>query len=304
MEVNMTLQQLKYVIEVAKAKSISEAAKKLFISQPSLTNAIKELEKEMNITIFLRTNKGILISKEGEIFLGYARQVLEQAYLLEEKYLKQDKRKQQFCVSTQHYSFAVNAFVDIIKEYGHDEYDFSLRETQTYEIIEDVTRMKSEIGVLYINDFNKLVIQKILKEHNLIFHSLIVVKPHIFISSKNPLAKKKKVTMEELRLYPYLSFEQGEHNSFYYSEEIFSSVVRYKNIRVRDRATLFNLLIGLNGYTVCSGIIDENLNGKDIVAVALDEEGEMNIGYITRKDSLTSDLANAYIEALKQHVNK
>ena len=300
----MTLQQLKYVIEVAKAKSISEAAKKLFISQPSLTNAIKELEKEMNITIFLRTNKGILISKEGEIFLGYARQVLEQAYLLEEKYLIQDKRKQQFCVSTQHYSFAVNAFVDIIKEYGHDEYDFSLRETQTYEIIEDVTRMKSEIGVLYINDFNKLVIQKILKEHNLIFHSLIVVKPHIFISSKNPLAKKKKVTMEELRLYPYLSFEQGEHNSFYYSEEIFSSVVRYKNIRVRDRATLFNLLIGLNGYTVCSGIIDENLNGKDIVAVALDEEGEMNIGYITRKDSLTSDLANAYIEALKQHVNK
>lgn len=300
----MTLQQLKYVIEVAKAKSISEAAKKLFISQPSLTNAIKELEKEMNITIFLRTNKGVLISKEGEIFLGYARQVLEQTYLLEEKYLKQDKRKQQFCVSTQHYSFAVNAFVDIIKEYGHDEYDFSFRETQTYEIIEDVTRMKSEIGVLYINDFNKLVIQKILKEHNLIFHSLIVVKPHIFISSKNPLAKKKKVTMEELRLYPYLSFEQGEHNSFYYSEEIFSSVVRYKNIRVRDRATLFNLLIGLNGYTVCSGIIDENLNGKDIVAVALDKEGEMNIGYITRKDSLTSDLANAYIEALKQHVNK
>ncbi len=300
----MTLQQLKYVIEVATAKSISEAAKKLFISQPSLTNAIKELEKEMNITIFLRTNKGILISKEGEIFLGYARQVLEQAYLLEEKYLKQDKRKQQFCVSTQHYSFAVNAFVDIIKEYGHDEYDFSLRETQTYEIIEDVTRMKSEIGVLYINDFNKLVIQKILKGHNLIFHSLIVVKPHIFISSKNPLAKKKKVTMEELRSYPYLSFEQGEHNSFYYSEEIFSSVVRYKNIRVRDRATLFNLLIGLNGYTVCSGIIDENLNGKDIVAVALDKEGEMNIGYITRKDSLTSDLANAYIEALKQHVNK
>ena len=300
----MTLQQLKYVIEVAKAKSISEAAKKLFISQPSLTNAIKELEKEMNITIFLRTNKGFLIFKEGDIFLGYARLVLELAYLLEEKYLKQDKRKQQFCVSTQHYSFAVNAFVDIIKEYGHDEYDFSLRETQTYEIIEDVTRMKSEIGVLYINDFNKLVIQKILKEHNLIFHSLIVVKPHIFISSKNPLAKKKKVTMEELRLYPYLSFEQGEHNSFYYSVEIFSSVVRYKNIRVRDRATLFNLLIGLNGYTVCSGIIDENLNGKDIVAVALDKEGEMNIGYITRKDSLTSDLANAYIEALKQHVNK
>lgn len=207
-------------------------------------------------------------------------------------------------VFTQYYFFAVNAFVDIIKEYGHDEYDFSLRETQTYEIIEDVTRMKNEIGVLYINDFNKLVIQKILKEHNLIFHSLIVVKSHIFISSKNPLAKKEKVTMEELQSYPYLSFEQSEHNSFYYSEEIFSSVVHNKNIRVRDRVFLFNLLIGLNGYTVCSSIIDENLNGRDIIAIALDKEGEMNIGYITRKDSLTSDLANACIEVLRKHVNK
>lgn len=298
----MTLQQLKYVVAVSKHKSISKAAKQLFVSQPSLTNAIKELEKEMNITIFIRTNKGIILSKEGEIFLGYARQVLEQAYLLEEKYLHQPRRKQQFCISTQHYSFAVKAFVDLIKEYGHDEYDFSLRETQTFEIIEDVATMKSEIGILYLNDFNRVVLQKILKKHNLSFNSLLKVKPHIFISSKNPLAKKDKVTLEELANYPYLSFEQGDHNAFYFSEEIFSSINRSKNIRVRDRATLFNLLIGLNGYTVCSGIIDEELNGFDIVAIALDKEGEMEIGYITHQNFYLSNLANLYIEILKKHL--
>jgi len=158
----MTLQQLKYVITVANTGTITEAANRLFISQPSLTNAIHELEKEMNITIFNRTNKGISISKEGEDFLGYARQVLEQAAILEDKYKGGSGGKKQFCVSTQHYSFAVNAFVDLIKEYGQDEYDFSLRETQTYEIIEDVARMRSEIGILFLNDFNETVLGKIL----------------------------------------------------------------------------------------------------------------------------------------------
>lgn len=241
----MTLQQLKYVIAVAEKGSISEAAKALYISQPSLTNAVKELEKEMNITIFGRTNKGVIISKEGEVFLSYARQVLEQAELMEEKYSGKKSRKQQFCVSTQHYSFAVNAFVDLIKQYGSEEYDFSIRETQTYEIIEDVANLKSEVGILYLNDFNKDIIGKIIKAHDLKFTELFSAKPHVFISNKNPLADKEYVTLEDLEPYPYLSFEQGEHNSFYYSEEILSTIIRKKNIRVRDRATLFNLLMVL-----------------------------------------------------------
>ena len=239
----MTLQQLKYVTTVAQTGTISDAAKKLFISQPSLSKAVRELEKEMGITIFERTNRGIVISKEGETFLGYARQVLEQAALLEETYKKKAGRKQEFSVSTQHYSFAVNAFVELIERYGSEKYDFCLRETQTYEIIEDVAQMKSEIGILYLNDFNRTVLEKLLKEHDLVFTELFVAKPHIFVSTKNPLAGKKSVTIEELEPYPYLSFEQGEHNSFYFSEEIFSTVDRPKNIRVRDRATLFNLLI-------------------------------------------------------------
>ena len=293
----MTLQQLKYVITVAETGTITEAANQLFISQPSLTNAIHELEKEMNIVIFNRTNKGISLSKEGEGFLGYARQVLEQAAILEDKYKRNGGGKKQFCVSTQHYSFAVNAFVDLIKEYGQEEYDFSLRETQTYEIIEDVARLRSEIGILFLNDFNQAVINKILKSYDLEFHLLFIAKPHVFISRSHPLAEKKVITNQELEIYPYLSFEQGEHNSFYFSEEIFSESERKKNIRVRDRATLFNLLIGLNGYTVCSGVIDKKLNGSEIIAVSLADESDMRIGYITHRKGVISRLGNSYLEA-------
>ena len=200
----MTLQQLKYAVVTAEKGTVSEAAAALYIAQPSLTKAIKELEKEMGITIFHRTNKGVSVSKEGEVFLGYARQVLEQASLITEKYVHQSGGKQEFCVSTQHYSFAVNAFVDLIKAYGSENYDFSLRETQTYEIIDDVARLKSEIGVLYLNEFNQTVLHKILKANDLQFTELFEAEPHIFISNKNPLAEKTAVTMQDLQPYPYL----------------------------------------------------------------------------------------------------
>lgn len=298
----MTLQQLKYIVTVAETGTFSEAAKLLFLSQPSLTKSIKELEKEMSITIFDRTNRGVSVSKEGEIFLGYARQVLDQAALLEEKYKIHGGGKQEIRVSTQHYSFAVNAFVDLIRKYGGNEYDFSIRETQTFAIIDDVSRMKSEVGVLYYNEFNRMVLTKLFRVNNLRFTQLFTAKPHIFVSSGNPLAGQKSVRMEDLAPYPYLSFEQGEHNSFYFSEEIFSTAIRSKNIRVMDRATLFNLLIGLNGYTVCSGVIDKELNGENIVAVPLQEEGEMHIGVITHQKTALSKLGTYYIESLKKHI--
>ena len=298
----MTFQQLKYVITVAETGTITEAAGKLYVSQPSLTKAIHEMEKEMNIVIFNRTNKGISLSREGDEFLGYARQVLDQAAILEDKYKGGHGGKKKFCVSTQLYSFAVNAFVDLIKQYGQDEYDFSLRETQTYEIIEDVARMRSEIGILFLNDFNEVVMDKILKSHDLEFHLLFIAKPHVFISRNHPLAGREIITNEELEQYPYLSYEQGEHNSFYFSEEIFSPFERKKNIRVRDRATLFNLLIGLNGYTVCSGVIDEKLNGKDIIAVPLAQESNMRIGYISHRKGMISRVGNSYLEALNQYL--
>ena len=298
----MTLQQLRYIVMVPETGTITEAAGKLYISQPSLTNAIHELEKEMNITIFNRTNKGISVSKEGEDFLSYARQILEQAAILEDRYKGGNGGRKQYCVSTQHYSFAVNAFVDLIKQFGQDEYDFSLRETQTYEIIEDVARLRSEIGILFINDFNEAVIRKILKSYELEFHELFKARPHVFISRKHPLAECSVIHNEQLEEYPYLSFEQGEHNSFYFSEEILSTLDRRKNIKVRDRATLFNLVIGLDGYTVSSGVISRKLNGANIIAVPLLVEEYMRIGTIRQKNMPLTQYGESYMKALKKYL--
>lgn len=299
----MTLQQLKYVVTVADKGTISSAAKDLFISQPSLTNAIKELEEEIQITIFNRTNKGIIVSNEGNEFLAYARQVLEQFNLLEEKFLNVKKQSPRFSVSTQHYSFAVNAFVDVIREFGGNNYDFTLRETQTYEIIDDVSRLKSEIGILYTSSKNEEVIMKIIKQNGLVFDQLFIAKPHVFISSKHPLANRDIITLEDLEDYPYLSFEQGDYNSFYFSEEILSTLDRNKNIKVRDRATLFNLAVGLNGYTVSSGVISKELNGENIIARPLKVDEYMCIGTIVQKNMSLSRYGKAYMEALRNHIS-
>ena len=298
----MTLQQLRYIVTVAETGNITEAAKRLFISQPSLTNSIRELEKEMQITIFNRTNKGVTLSNEGDEFLSYARQVLEQANLLEEKYLNKQEARPKFSVSCQHYSFAVNAFVDLIRTFDADRYDFTLRETQTYEIIEDVSRLKSEIGILYTSSKNEEVLMKLMKQNELQFEELFVAKPHVFINSNHPLAGKKILTLEDLEDYPYLSFEQGDYNSFYFSEEILSTLDRKKNIKVRDRATLFNLLIGLDGYTVSSGVISKELNGENIIAKPLKVEEYMRIGVITQKNAVLSRYGKVYMEALKKHI--
>ncbi|OZB96674.1 LysR family transcriptional regulator [Paenibacillus sp. XY044] len=296
----MTLQQLKYVIEVANRGSMNEAAKRLFISQPSLSNAIKDLEEELNITIFERTNKGITLSKEGAEFLGYARQVTEQAELLESRYLNAKPSPQHFSVSTQHYAFAVNAFVHLVNEYGQDEYELALRETKTHEIIQDVKSQRSEIGILYLNEFNSKVINRLLKDANLKFTSLFTARPHIFISIHNPLAKQSIVTIDQLKDYPYLSFEQGEYNSFHFSEEILSTLTHPKSIVVNDRATLFNLLIGLNGYTISTGVLSADLNGNEIIPVPLDCDETINVGWICHQNAALSKLALEYIEALHQ----
>ena len=296
----MTLMQLKYVVEVASAGTVSKAAENLYIAQPSLTASVKELENELGITIFNRTNKGVILTTEGEEFLGYARQVISQTKLIEERYCGNVPVRHQFCVSTQHYSFAVEAFVALLKEYGGEEYDFRIRETQTYEILEDGAKLKSEVGVLYVNHFNETVLRKTFREFDLVFKRLFVAKPHVFVGSENPLAKKPFVTLEDLAPYPRLSYEQGDHNAFYFSEEILSTLESKKDIMVRDRATLFNLLVGLNGYTICSGVINEELNGKHIVAVPLQVEDSMEIGYITHKKLVLSPFAEHYIEELKR----
>ena len=297
----MTLQQFRYIMTAATTGSLSEAAKQLYITQPTLTVAIQELEEELGITIFNRTNRGVSLSAEGEEFLGYVRQVMEQLDLIREQYLGDHPVKHQFCVSTQHYSFAVEAFVALLREYGGEEYDFRIRETQTYEIIADVAGLRSEIGVLYLNGFNEQVLRRTLQGKNLAFTRLFVARPHVFVGAGNPLATRSAVTMEDLEPFPRLSYEQGEHNSFYFSEEIQSTRASRKDIMVSDRATLFNLLIGLDGYTICSGVINEKLNGRNIVAIPLLVDDYMEIGYIHHRNVVLSRFSRHYIGMLQKY---
>ncbi len=296
----MTLKQLRYAVTVAETGNITEAAKRLFIAQPSLTSSIQELEKEFGIVIFSRNKKGIQITTEGEEFLGYARQVLDQTNLIEERYTGASAVKNKFCVSSQHYSFAVEAFVELLKTYGGEKYEFHMRETKTYDIIEDVAHLRSEVGVLYLNSFNETVIRKTLRDNDLSFHSLFVAKPHVFIGKSSPLAKKKKLTTKDLKPYPRLSYEQGSHNSFYFSEEILSTLDCDKEIVVCDRASLFNMLVGLDGYTICSGVISEELNGSDIIPKPLDVDDYMEIGYILPNSIRPSAFTLSYIEILEK----
>ncbi len=298
----MTIQQLKYVVTVAEKGKINEAAQSLFISQPSLTNAIHELERELGFPIFNRTNRGIAVTKSGTKFLSYARQVVEQMSLLESTFLKTVPEKQHFQVSTQHYSFVVDAFVTFLKEADYQEYDVTLRECRTAEIIDDVKNARSQLGFLYISNFNRKIMQKFINDNHLQFTPLFEARPHIFINSAHPLAGKRLVQLEDLQPYPYLSFEQGEYNSFYFSEEILSTTARDKMIRVSDRATLFNLLIGLNGYTISTGIISKELNGENIISRRLDVEEHIQVGYLKRKNEPDSIHSSRFLELLAEHI--
>lgn len=300
----MTLQQLRYIIKVVECGSITEASRQLFISQPSLSTAVKELESEIGIEIFYRTSKGISLSVDGSEFLSYARQIIEQTELLEQRYLDKKPSKQLCSVSTQHYSFAVNAFVNLLKGLDVEEYEFTLRETRTHEIIEDVKNLRSEIGIIYFSDFNEKVLKKILKENHLVFNPLFAAKPHVFISVQHPLSDKSTLALEELDDYPFLAFEQGEYNSLYFHEEILSTVPRKKTIHVSDRATLFNLLIGLNGYTICSGLLSRDLNGENIISVPLKTNETMRIGWITSEKAFLSPIARDYISELKRLITE
>lgn len=300
----MTLTQLKYVIMVANTGSMNEAAKELFISQPSLSKAVKDLEKEIGTELFRRTNRGVALTSKGEEFVGYARQVVEQYSLIETKYVEKKEIKKKFSVSMQHYSFAVNAFVKMVKQFGMDEYEFAIHETKTYEVIEDVKNFKSEIGILYVNNFNSKILDKLFTEYGLEFHELLKCKIYVYMWKGHPLAGKTEVDLEELKEYPCLSFEQGVHNSFYFAEEVLSTYEYKRLIKADDRATMLNLMVGLNGYTLCSGIICEELNGSNYCAVKLKSDEEMSIGYISRKDVTISPLGQKYLEEISQYKDK
>lgn len=300
----MTLQQLNYVIVISETGSFNKAAEILYVAQPSLTSAIKELEKEIGITIFNRSGKGVTLTNDGVEFLYYARQVYQQYESLQDKYGRNGVRKKKFGVSTQHYSFAVKAFVEMVKTFDTSEYEFAIRETKTHDVIDDVSSLRSEIGILYLSDFNRKIISKLLASNDLGFHTLINCQAYVYLWREHPLAHCKSISFQQLEDYPCLSFEQGEYSSFYYAEEILSTNDYPRTIKACDRATMLNLMIGLNGYTLCSGIISEELNGPDYIAVPYEADdvnpnSAMEIGYIVKKNSLLSKMGKLYIEKIK-----
>ena len=303
-EKKMTLQQLRYIIIVAEKGSINEAAKYLYVSQPSLSNSIKELEEELGFTVFIRTNRGVTLSHKGMEFLGYARQVITQADLLEEKYIKKTKQIKSFCASSQHYPFVSHAFVELVKEYEEDDYNFTLSETTTYEVIENVKTLSSEIGILYLSKYNEAVIRKILSENNLIFEELVRAKPHVFLYKEHPLAKEELIDLEDLREYPKISFNQGMYNAFYYSEEVFSNLPVERSINVSDRAAVVNFMMGLNAYTFSSGIFPEYLHDQDIISIPVSADEEIIIGTIVHEDVTLSSIGEKFYEILKDYAKR
>ena len=298
----MTLNQLRYVIQIADSSSMNEAAKALYISQPSLSASVRELEEEIGMDIFARSNRGITLTPAGKEFLGYARQVVEQYELIENRYINKGEYKKRFSVSMQHYTFAVNAFIEVVRQFSPDEYDFSVHETRTGTVIKNVKEYRSEVGILYLNDFNRKVLTKIFAENDLSFHELFDCHIYAYISKKHPLAKQESIGFEDLKNYPCLYFEQGD-NSEYLAEEILSENIYPQTIRVTDRSTMLNLVKAMNGYTLCSGIVWGDYNGDGYIVVPYrgDEENPnsiMEIGYITKKNSVMSKIGVKYLEEI------
>ena len=302
----MTLQQLHYIITISETGSFNRAADRLYLSQPSLTNAVKELEKEIGVTIFNRGGKGVTLTAEGLRFLPYARQVYSQYQNLLDAYSGQPRR-QQFAVSSQHYSFAVKAFVEVTSRLDVAEYELAIRETRTRNVVDDVASSRSEIGILYLNEFNRRAMEKLFHAANLTFTPLIRCDPYVYLWKGHPLAGREAISFADLSPYPCLSFEQGDNSNFYLAEEILSTQEYPRIIKCCDRATVLNLMVGLGGYTLCSGIICQELNGGDYVAVPFREEGVagegvMEIGYVTRKNSVLSPLGAEYIAEIQRYL--
>ncbi|MBF4458386.1 LysR family transcriptional regulator [Pseudoclavibacter sp. VKM Ac-2867] len=294
----VTLQQLHYFVEVAAERSISAAADMLFVAQPTMSAAMKDLETRVGRALLVRSARGVSLTTDGTEFLRYAKQVVEQVELLEQRYLGRPPSRRLLGVSAQHYSFAVDAFVRMVKGTGAAEYEFSLRETRTWDIIEDVRTLRSELGLLYRNEFNRNVIDKLLRESGLAFHTLFLAEPHIFVSRRNPLASKARATLDDLAGLPRLTFDQGANNSFYFAEEILSTLSSKQEIRVSDRATIFNLMIGLDGYTISTGIISDDLD-PGIVAVPLEVDERIEIGWIGHSAIPLTSQAQRYLDEVR-----
>lgn len=296
-----------YLLEVAKSGSMNKAAEQLFISQPTLTKAIKEAEEELGFTIFIRNNRGVTLTKRGDDFVADIRRVYQQYQALMDKYADPDSlSRKRFGVSTQHYSFAAKAFVEMVRQFGTLNYDFAYRETTTARVIEDVASGKSELGILYRSPYNERVIDRHLVDNNLKFTPIVKSQAYVYLWKGHPLADKDAIRFADLEDYPCLCFEQDGDDTSYMAEEILSDRLYPRRVVVRDRGSMLNLMVGLGGYTLCSGIIHEAYNGEDYRCIPFKPEPGfpnqiMEIGLIARIDNVPSESAEVFVKTIKNY---
>ena len=298
----MTILQLKYVIAVASSTSMREAANRLIITQPALSLAINDLEEELGIVLFNRTNRGISLTNEGEEFLIYAKQAVSQFELIEDKYEKNSDGRRQFSVSLQHYVFAIHAFVNTIKKFDSEEYNYSIHETRTDEVLNDVKTLKSEIGIISYSSSNEKIIRKLLKEYQLKFVPIMTKNTYVYVWKKHPLADREELSLADLEGYPCVSFDQSSDNNLYLSEEALSNYDFKKIIKSTDRATSAELMVALNGYSIGTGIMIESFSLKSgFNTIKLKEEDPLTIGYIVKENHSLSEIGETYVEELAKY---
>lgn len=298
----MTILQLKYVIAIASSKSFREAASRLFVSQPALSSTIRELEEELNIHLFERTNKGIRLTDPGKEFLAYAKEAVSQYELIEDRYLDRDLDKKHFSVSMQHYVFAVHAFINVVKEYDNGKYTFAVHETRTDEVLSNVRSLDSEVGVVAFSKTNEKVMRKLFREYQLEFTPLITRETFVYVWKTHPLASAQALSLEDLKDYPCISFDQSSENDFYLTEEALGDYAFEKLIKTNDRATSAELMAAMNGYSIGTGVMTESLALKrDFVTIKLKEEDPLTIGYIVRANHKLSEIGQRYIDELLKY---
>lgn len=295
----MTLQQLRYVITIVDCGSMNEASHQLFVSQPTLSKSMHDLEETIGITIFSRSRQGITLTQEGSQFITYARQICELADQLENRYHGPEVRRQMCTISTQHYMFASEALAGLLR--GHaDNYEFRLRETTTRDIMDQVSNMRADIGILYLSSYNSEVITRELRSRGLRFHPLFRASLHVFMSSLNPLSTRTSLSLSDLKDLPFIRYEQGDASSLFFAEEAVWPHHQTRVIDVSDRATMLNLIVAMNAFTICSGIDNNHdLNPKMIRTVPLKSRRRMLIGWVDSKRARLSPAAHAYLKALR-----
>lgn len=297
----MTILQLKYVIAIDEECSMRKAADRLYVSQPGLSSAVRDLESELGIQIFERVHNGVVTTAAGASFIAYARNAVEQFEKVEEKYLNSRSQRPTFSVSMQHYTIAVDAFIDTVREYDLEEYQYFIRETQTSEVIEDVKTMKSEVGVIALSDFNKNTFKKVFADASLEFHELFSRNTYVYLSKDHPLADRDELSLDDLQDYPCMVFDQGDNTSFYYREEALATYDYKKIISTNERATSIELMLGLKGYAVGVAMLGEGETSSGIKVIRLKEQETLTFGYITRKGSQLSEMGETFVEKLERH---